>query len=466
MPQGATALRATQVATLRRLAHEGFVSPDTARLLDAAQTASLDDERDAALVAVTGRDYERARKLPSAFVAEMAETIGHAKAAWRAARQHNDFSRFAPHLETLVGLNRRQAELLGYEDHPYDALLDLYEPGLTTAEVRRVFGELRDALVPLVGRIAARPQPDLGPITGFFGEKTQWEFGMQVLRDIGFDFDRGRQDVSAHPFTTTFGTSDVRLTTRIDAGFFPSAFFGTLHEAGHGLYEQGIDPAFDRTPLAEGTSLGMHESQSRLWENLVGRSRAFWEHYYPALQRAFPEALARVGLDDFHAALRHVAPSPIRVEADEVTYNLHIMLRFDLEVALVEGTLDVADLPAAWNDGMETYLGLRPHNDAEGVLQDVHWSLGTLGYFPTYTLGNLMSAMLFEAAERDLGPLDAHFREGRFAPLLGWLRENVHRHGRSRSATRILRDATGESLSARAWLRHIENAYGATSAGA
>ncbi len=458
LPDGATALRATQVATLRRLAHEAFTDAETGRLLNAAaDVAGLPaDDEVTALVRVVQRDYGLAQKVPASWVATMAETVGHAKAAWREARQASDFGRFAPHLEKIVALNREKADLLGFADHPYSALLDQFEPDLTTSEVRRVFDDLRARLVPLLRRIRDTPQPDDACLHGPFDEAVQWDFSLRVLRDIGFDFERGRLDRSAHPFTTTFGTSDVRLTTRFDPHFFPSAFFGTLHEAGHGLYEQGIRPSLDRTPLAEGTSLGMHESQSRLWENMVGRSRAFWEHYFPLAQQAFPDALGPVSLDAFLAALNRVAPSTIRVEADEVTYNLHIMLRFDLEVALVEGTLAVRDLPDAWNSGMERLLGIRPSDDAEGVLQDVHWALGTLGYFPTYTLGNLMSAMLFQAAERDLGRLDDHFRRGTFAPLLAWLRLHVHQHGRARSARDILETTTGGSLDAGPWLRYVE----------
>lgn len=460
LPDGATALRAAQVATLHRLAHEAFTDAETGRLLDAAERqADPAEEAEGALIDVTRRDFERAQRLPAVFVAERAETVGLAKSAWRDARRHADFSRFEPLLSKIVALNRKEAELHGYADHPYSALLETYEPGTSTEDVRGVFANLQQRLVPLAQRIIRQTQPGEACLRRPFDESRQWGFGLQVLRDIGFDLSRGRLDRSAHPFTTTFGTRDVRLTTRVDPNYFPTAFFGTLHEAGHGLYEQGIDPGFDRTPLAEGTSLGMHESQARLWENLVGRSLSFWEGYFPLLQETFPEALGDVSLEAFHAALNRVEPSPIRVEADEVTYNLHILLRFELEVGLVEGALEVRDLPAAWNEGMERLLGFRPRNDAEGVLQDVHWALGTLGYFPTYTLGTLMSAMLFEAAERDLGPLDDHFRERSFTPLLSWLQTHVHRFGRARSARKILRDATGRDLEADTWLRHIETRF-------
>jgi carboxypeptidase Taq len=280
-----------------------------------------------------------------------------------------------------------------------------------------------------------------------------------VIADFGYDFSTGRQDLSAHPFTTSFSISDVRLTTRIDEHFFSPAFFGTLHEAGHGMYEQGIDRGLERTPLADGTSLGMHESQSRLWENLVGRSRPFWEHYYLKAQETFPVALARTSLEDFYRAINRVENSLIRVEADEATYNLHIMIRFELEKELLEGRVDVRKLPGAWNDRMEEYLGVRPESDAEGVLQDIHWSLGAIGYFPTYALGNLMSTQLFNAARKAIPNLDDRIRQGSFSELLAWLRENVHRHGRKKSAGEILTDATGSGLAVDSWIQYIRGKY-------
>lgn len=462
MPDGATEARAHQVATLRRLAHEYFTADEIGRLLEELEpeVAGLDaGTTEASLVRVTRRDYDLARKLPAELVAALAEAVALARQAWKSARELNRYAMFSPHLERLVELNIRKAEALGYEDHRYDALLDQYEPGMTTAALQRVFGDLRRRLVPIVLAIADRPQVDDALLHRHYDRDTQWSFGMSVLRDIGYDFERGRQDVSAHPFTTSFSITDVRLTTRLDEHFFSSAFFGTLHEAGHGLYEQGVDRALERTPLAEGTSLGMHESQSRLWENLVGRSRPFWEHYFPRLQAAFPDALGDADLDAFYRAINRVAPSLIRVEADEVTYNLHIMVRFELELAMVEERVPVTDLPELWNTRMEEYLGLRPDTNAVGILQDVHWSIGTLGYFPTYTLGNLMSVQLFDQAHRDLADLDARIAEGRFDTLLEWLRDRVHRHGRTRTAGEILHDVTGAPLSADPWLAYIRRKY-------
>ncbi len=442
-------------------------SPATrpARLLAAAEAAvagrdPLEDD-DAALVRVVRRDFDKATRLPARLISDLAEASGLAKEAWKAARAASHFATFAPHLQRLVDLSREQADLLGYEAHPYDALLDLYEPGATTAEIATLFADLHARLVPLVQRIAAAPAPDDAFLHAHFPDDRQWAFMLTVLGDIGYSLERGRLDLSAHPFTTTFSISDVRLTTRVDPHFFPMGFFGMLHEAGHGLYEQNISPVWERTPVAEGASLGVHESQSRLWENLVGRGAAFWRHYYPQLQQFFPDALAGVEEAAFVAALNRVQPSFIRVEADEVTYPLHILLRFEIETALIDGSLAVADVPARWNARFEELFGIAVPDDANGCLQDVHWALGALGYFPTYTLGTLMSVQLFEAARQGLGDLDGLIAAGQFEPLLAWLYSHVHHYGRARTADEIVRAATGGPLSAEPWLAYVEAKYGA-----
>jgi carboxypeptidase Taq len=463
MPDGAAQARAHQIATLRKLAHEFFTADEVGRLLeDLAPGLSEADpvSTEASLVRVARRDYDKATRIPAALVAEMAEAVALGKQAWKQAREMNTFRTFAPHLERLIDLNIRKAEALGYKERIYDALLDQYEPGMTTFEVERVFKDLRTELVAIVQAISAHLKPDDAILHQHYHKQKQWEFGVEVIRDFGYDFNRGRQDLSAHPFTTSFSITDVRLTTRVHERFFPTALFGTIHEAGHGLYEQGIDLELDRTPLADGASLGMHESQSRLWENMVGRSRAFWEHYYPRLQQVFPDPLGSVALDTFYRALNKVEPSLIRVEADEVTYNLHIMLRFELENLLLENRVTVQDLPELWNTKMQDYLDVRPGKDADGVLQDVHWSLGAFGYFPTYALGNLMSAQLFDRASRDIPDLEAQIAAGRFGDLLGWLRTNVHRYGRKLTAAEILQRATGENLQASNWLSYIRKKYG------
>ena len=463
MPDGAAGARAHQIATLRKLAHEFFTADEVGTLLEAlaSEIQGLDPvSTEASLVRVTRRDYEKAFKIPAVLVAEMAEAVARGKQAWRKARETNTYATFAPHLERLIDLNVQKAEALGYDDRLYDALLDQYEEGMKTATVETVFAALRAQLVPIVHAIAEREPPDGGVLRQMFDKQKQWDFGLDVIKDFGYDFDRGRQDLSTHPFTTSFSITDVRLTTRVDERYLPSALFGTLHECGHGLYEQGIDLALDRTPLADGTSLGMHESQSRLWENLVGRSRAFWQCYYPRLQAVFPGHLVGVSLESFYRAINKVEPSLIRVEADEVTYNLHVMLRFELEQAMVEGRVTVAALPDLWNEKMEEYLGLRPETDAGGVLQDIHWSLGALGYFPTYSLGNLMSAQLFDQAQKDLPDLEIQIAAGKFSALLGWLRANIHQYGRTLEALDILERVTGEGLQAGPWLRYIREKYG------
>ena len=464
MPEGGAGARAQQLSTLQSAAHERFVAEETGELLDRAAEA-LDApaplDPDAALVRVTRRDYERAVRVPSSLVAELSKATSQAQQAWKQARAHDDFSRFAPHLERLVDLSVEKAEAIGYEDEPYDALLAEYEPGRTTAEVESLFDTLRDDLVPLVDAIDDASQVDNAILRGTYPQSAQQEFGRAVIEDFGYDFDRGRQDVSAHPFTTAFSPNDVRLTTRYDEKNVASALFSTIHEAGHGLYEQGIDPALDRTPLGEAASLSIHESQARLWENHVSRSRPFWRQYLPQLRETFPNALGDADLEPFYRAINRVEPSLIRVEADEVTYNLHVMLRFELERGLIDGSVSVNKLPERWNAAMDEYLGVVPETDAKGVLQDVHWSQGAFGYFPTYTLGTLTAAQLIETIQDDLSELTKQVADGRFGPLLDWLRTHIHQHGRILKAPDLLDRATGASLSAPPWLRYVRDKFGA-----
>ena len=468
MPPGGAEARARQVATLRRVAHERLTDDAVGALLDDAEPAGDLDE---ALVRVARRDRARAVRLPARLVAEQAEASGRAKGAWRAAREADDYALFAPHLRRLLDLAVEEADLIrplladerggapAPADARYDALLDAYEPGASTAEVAAVFDALRRELVPLAAEIADRPAPDDSFLRATYPEAEQWAFGVETAEAFGYRLDHGRLDRSAHPFTTTFGIADVRVTTRVDERFFPTAFFGTVHEVGHALYEQGVAAELERTPLADGASLGLHESQSRLWENLVARSPAFWDGAYPGLQARFPDALGGVDRGAFVRAVNRVEPSLVRVEADELTYHLHVLLRFETERALVAGDLDPADLPEAWNEGMRELLGVAPPSDADGCLQDIHWALGAFGYFPTYTLGTLMSVQLWDAAARDLGDLDADVRAGRFEALLGWLRERVHRWGRALPAGEVLHRATGADLDARPWLDYARRKY-------
>ncbi len=462
LPQAGSAHRAEQLALLAGLTHDRSTSPRIGELLtELEQSGSLGDAE--SVLAVNVREarhsYDRNTKLPRTLVEELSRTTTLAQSAWVSARKKSSFAEFQPWLEKMVALKREQAEALGYSGGvPYDALLDEFEPGASSQEIAAAFAPLREELVPLVAAIkqsSLRPKVEL--LTQRFRTEDQKHFAESAARAIGFDFEAGRLDIAAHPFCSSMGPGDCRLTTRYNEHHFPGAFFGVMHEAGHGLYEQGVDPAAFGSPMGDAVSLGIHESQSRLWENFVGRSRAFWQHFFGAAQQAFPEALTEVSLDDWYAAINDVRPSFIRVEADEVTYNLHIMLRFDLEQPLISGDLQPADVPGVWNETFSRYFGLTPPDDAHGCLQDIHWSAGLFGYFPTYALGNMYAAQFFEAAQRDLGDLSALFARGEFRPLLDWLRKNIHSRGKQLRAGQLVQRVTGQPLSHRALLAHLHN---------
>ena len=462
MPEGGVASRAEQLATLSRLVHEMLVSEETRELLLDALEQAEPGSAGADLLRLARREYERAAKLPNRLVEELARATTLAQPAWERGRARSDWVSFEPHLQKILPLQREIAECLGYEDHPYDALLDLYEPGARKARVQEMFDELKAALVPLIREISALCDGDRSrPLYGRFHEKKQEEFVRQVVSAFGYDWKRGRLDRVVHPFCISLGgPGDVRITARFDPGWLSPALFATLHEAGHAIYEQGIDPAYSRSPLSEGTSMGVHESQSRLWENLVGRSRAFWSFYYPRLRETFPEALGDTDLETFYGAINEVKASLIRVEADELTYNLHVLLRFELEVALLEGELPVSELPAAWNAKMEEYLGVTPENDAAGALQDVHWSAGLFGYFPTYTIGNVLSAQLFDGAKRANPNIPEEMAHGEFGTLLGWLRQNIHRHGSRYDPDELIERAVGRPLETVPYVRYLKDKFG------
>ncbi|MBS0263058.1 MAG: carboxypeptidase M32, partial [Planctomycetes bacterium] len=413
MPPGGAEHRANQLSLLAGLCHERATDPVNGELLSELEASPLakGDTPVAANIREIRRDYNRATKLPRRLVEELSHTCTLSQQAWVAARKQSRFSEFQPWLEKVVALKREEAQAIGFGNGvPYDALLDAFEPGLTAAEVTRLFAPLRDELVTLIAAVRdSGRQPDREIITRSYPVETQREFSMAAARQIGFSFDDGRLDTAAHPFCSGFGPGDVRLTTRYDEHHFPGAFFGTLHEAGHGIYEQGLDRSSYGLPTGAACSLGIHESQSRMWENFVGRSRAFWRHFYPKAQQAFPQALGATTVDDFYAAINDVQPSFIRVEADEATYNLHILLRFDLERPLIAGDLQPADVPGVWNDTFLKYFGIVPPNDAQGCLQDIHWSAGLIGYFPTYCLGNMYAAQFFDCASRELGDLPQQF---------------------------------------------------------
>jgi carboxypeptidase Taq len=465
MPPGGIANRADQLTTLRRIAHVRFTGDEVGELLEAVEgevAREPFDSDDASLVRVTRRDYDHARKLPADLVGEIARAGAMARPVWQKARQDADFKLFAPFLEKNVELNRRVADALGYKDRPYDALLDRTEPGLTTDQLEGFFADLKRAIVPLVGDVARHADTvDDSVLYRGFDPDLQVRYTVQVVTRLGYDFDRGRQDISTHPFTTSFGPGDVRITTRVSRDFFNECLFGSIHEAGHGMYNQGIGENLDRTPLWAGASPGVHESQSRLWENLVGRSLPFWRYFYPSLKDAFPAQLKGVDEEGFFRAVNRSYPSLIRVEADEVTYNLHILLRFELENEMLEGSLKVRDLPEAWNSRIKSYLGIDVPNDREGVLQDIHWSGVSFATFPAYTLGNLMGAQLMEKVRSDIPGLEGHLERGEFGVLLEWLRTNVYMHGRKFTPNELMERVTGQPINPGPWIAYVRQKFGA-----
>jgi carboxypeptidase Taq len=464
MPPCGVQARAEQQATLQKLGHEIFTADATRALLAKAESecAGLDRESDdAALLRVVRRDFDMATKLPQDLVVERARVTALAQEEWAKARAASDYAAFAPWLERILDINRRTATALGYKERMYDALVDQFEPGMTAAQLDDFFTGVKKEIVPLAKAIFENVGAvDAAVLFRDYDEEAQKNFAEGILAECGYDFKRGRQDRAVHPFCTHFSQGDVRITTRYDKNFLPMALFGSLHEMGHALYEQGVAPALEGGSLSSGTSLGIHESQSRLWENLVGRSRGFWERYFPRLKETFPTALEDVGLEQFYRAINKVEPSLIRVEADEVTYNLHIILRYEMENELLEGRLSVADAPEAWNAKMENMLGIRPPDDAQGILQDVHWSIGIMGYFPTYSLGNILAVQLYDKAVQDVPSIPEDIRKGQFGPLLGWLREHVHRHGRKLLPNALIERATGSPMTTEPYVRYLKGKFG------
>ena len=465
MPPGGVHNRADQLSTLSEVAHRRFTADEVGRLLDEAESdvAKLPfDSDEASLVRVTRRDYDEARKLPSELVAEMAHASASARPHWQRARHEANFGLFAPYLEKNVELNRRMAEALGYRKRPYDALLDRTEPGLTTDQLEAIFDELKTAIVPLVADIQRRADAvDDSVLRRGFDPERQLSYALETVARLGYDLERGRQDISTHPFSTAFGPGDVRITTRVNRDYFNECLFGSIHEAGHGMYFQGIGRNLDRTTLWNGASPGVHESQSRLWENLVGRSLPFWNYFFPSLRQAFPEPLKGIDAESFYRAVNKSHASFIRVEADEVTYNLHVLLRFELENDMLEGKLKVRDLPEAWNELFKSYVGLDVPNDREGVLQDIHWSFVGFAEFPGYTLGNIIGAQLMEKIRSEIPDLDDRIERGEFGPLLGWLQEHVYRHGRKFTPNELLERATGRPLTPKPWIAYVRKKFGA-----
>ena len=463
MPEGGAEDRGEQIATLENILHKKATSDEIGKLLDDLEDYKdqLDqDSDDARLIKVTRREYEKQTKVPPEYVSEFARVSTVAQTVWQKAKAAADYEKFQPHLEKLVELRREYAEFFKPWDHIYDPLLDDFEPGMKTAEVQDIFKNLRPKQVELLRKISEKDQVDKSFLSLSFPEKKQWDFGVEVISSFGYDWDHGRQDISAHPFTTSFGLNDVRITTRFKEDYLPTAMFGTMHECGHALYELGVDKKLNRTPLADGASMAVHESQSRMWENLIGRSKPFWNHFYPRLKEIFPSQLGNIDQEGFYRGINAVEPSLIRVEADEATYNLHIMLRLEIEIALMEGSLDVKDAPGVWNEKFREYLGIIPPDDAQGVLQDIHWSFGGFGYFPTYALGNLVSAQIWEKMEEDIPDLVRQIEKAKFDDILGWLRENVHVHGAKFEPQELVQKVTGSTITPEPYIRYLETKFG------
>ena len=463
MPPGAAEARGEQLAVISELIHEMTVADETSQLISSAEAeiAGMDSDSDEVRsLRVVRRGHELATKIPGHLVAEASRHQSVAMPLWAQARAESDYSKFAPALEKSIELARQVAEHLGYKDHIYDALIDQYEIGATRADVAKMYADLTPHLVSLTAAIRDAKPNDDSVLMGNFPIDRQQSVTLDIVKSLGYDLNRGRQDIAAHPFCSGFSRDDVRITTRFNSEFLQQALYASLHEAGHAMYEQGIPASLNGLPISNAASLGIHESQSRLWENQVGRSRAFANWAFPTLQAAFPESLGNSNAEAYYKAVNVGRPSYIRVEADDVTYTLHVALRFELECALLSGELSVKDVPSAWNARMEKFLGITPPNDSLGVLQDVHWSIGLIGYFPTYSIGNIVSAQLWNAASREIPDLCRLVETGQFSPLLYWLNTNVHAHGCKFLPSEIVLKATGEPLNPAYYVNYLNTKYG------
>jgi len=457
-PKGAE-FRARQLATLSEIAHEWFTVPQFGQLLEelqARQDLADDQQRN---VALSLEDYNKQKKFTPAFVRRLSEASSRCFHAWLQARTANSFSVFSPELQNMVGLKKEEAALAGYEQHPYNALLDQYEKGATVSLLDKVFSEVSQPLRDLLNRISGGRPVDDQFLRGNFPKQQQWDFGMELIRQLGFDFEAGRQDLSEHPFTTNFNSLDVRITTRVDEQDFGNMTWSCIHETGHALYEQGLPAEYYGLPLGEYASLGIHESQSRLWENNIGRSYEWWQTVYPRLQAVFPKQLDAVSPEKFYKGINKVQPALIRTEADEVSYHFHVMIRYELEKRLIEGSLSVTDIPAWWNEHYAAWLGVTVPDDKRGCLQDVHWSHGSFGYFPTYSLGSFYAAQFFAAAKVQVQGLQESIGRGDTAPLLNWLRVNIHRWGRRYTSEELCRKATGKNLDISYFMQYLLDKY-------
>jgi carboxypeptidase Taq len=471
MPAGGAETRGHQIATLTRLARDLLLSPETEAALDAAERAVeglSEDSAERRMISQTRQALEHHRRVPASLIQERAALRTVAQSAWIEARSKSEFSIFAPHLARTVELSRAYADCIGWTEHPYDAMVSIYEPGENARSLKTLFATLRSGLLPILGAARSRTAPRSDFLYREFPEDGQRAFGLSLAEKLGYDLKRGRLDTTVHPFEVSFTRNDVRITTRYNRNYLPASIFGTAHETGHGLYEQGVHPAYTRTTLATdlvglyavgGTSFGAHESQSRLWENHIVRSRTFWRLHFPELRKHFPEALGDVSAEEFYRAVTRVEPGFIRVEADELTYDLHIMLRVDIECALMEGSLPIADLPEAWNAAIKRDLDLNVPDDGRGVLQDVHWSTGYIGSFPTYTIGNVMGAQVMETLRKNDPSLDTAIEEGEYSGLAEALRTRIWQHGRRYMRDELLERETGRRLDPAPYLTYLHGKY-------
>lgn len=461
MPQHGAVARGFQCATLAGVIHEKLTYPALGELLkrlrdEMEREPASFSLHDKALVREMRRSYDRAVKIPSRLVQDIAQATSSALEVWKKARDQNNFGVFAGSLGKVLDLKKQEADFIGFKRSPLDALLDDFEPGLTVEKAGSILNQLRIEIQPLVKRYGSTKTADITPLKRRVENKRLWDFTIAITEAMGFDFGAGRQDISTHPFTTNFDPSDVRITTRFGEELFTSTIFSSIHEAGHGLYEQGCDPGLARTYLCGGISLGVHESQSRFWENVIGRSPAFWRYWYPKLQQIFAEELDGYSIDNFIGAINKVKPGPIRVDADEATYNLHIVVRFEIERDLFEGKIRASDLPEIWNQKMQEYLGVTPPDDTRGVLQDIHWAGGSFGYFPTYTIGNLLAAQLWHKFLEDNPNAQERIAQGELAFIREWLRLKIHRHGSTYQPNDLIEQVTGEKLDPAYFKRYLE----------
>lgn len=458
LPEHSGPLRARQIATLATMTHELFTAKSTGTLLTALNKEKLPFKK-AKNVSLTLKDYQRDKKFSPQFVMQKSTVVSHAYHAWAEAKKKNDFALFAPKLDQLLQLVREETQILGFEEHPYDALLDQYEPGIRVKKLNALFAEVTRQLVPFVRKIDARWKSKADFLKHKYDKDSQWQFGLEVLKGMGYDFKRGRQDLSSHPFTIGFGAEDVRITTRIDEKDFCNMTWSCIHEGGHALYEQGLDSKEYGLPSGTAASLGIHESQSRLWENNLGRSKAFWQHFFPVLKKYFPQNLKGVGLDEYYRGINRISKNLIRTESDELHYHLHVAIRYEIEKEIFSSNIKAKDLRQLWNDKYQQYLGVKVKNDTEGILQDVHWSHGSFGYFPTYSLGSFYAAQFFNAIQKQQPDLENKIANGDFSHVHQWLKSNIYRHGKTYNAEELCKKATGENLNFQYFMNYVTEKY-------